>query len=81
MKHCPLALQLIDGQLWCGQRDGIGIYSTDLQKQRSMTTDDIKLVYGIAAVDDDKVAVATNGGLVLVDKQGDTSVLFLSVYI
>ena len=73
LQSVPDALQLIDGQLWCGQGYRIHIYSPNLQKQRAIAIEDIEFVNGIAEVDDDKVAVATDVGLVLIDKQGNAS--------
>ena len=80
LQRRPFALQLIDGQLWCGLKDGIQIYSTNLQKQRAIEFEDKIYIGGIAEVDDDKVAVAARDVLVLIDKQGDASDFCQNVY-
>ena len=67
----PPVLQLIDGQLWCGLKDEIQIYSTQLRNIRGITLKGMGSINGIAEVDDDKVAVAASDGLVLINKKGD----------
>ena len=71
LPNTPSALQLIDGQLWCGLYSKIHIYSTkSLHRKRVIELENVGEIGGIAEVDDDMVAVAAETGLVVIDKQG-----------
>ena len=63
-------LNIIDGQLWYSDGSNIAVYSTNLEKLRTIKLSDISRIRDLAEMKDDLVAVASNNGLFLIDKQG-----------
>ena len=65
------ALQLIDGQLWCGVPGEIHVYSKNLHRERVIKLwKGMEFIGGIAEVDDDMVAAAAWKCLVVINRKG-----------
>ena len=63
-------LKMIYGQLWYMGDNKIAVYSTDLEKLRTIKLSDIGCIMDLAEMKGDMVTVASNTGIFLIDKQG-----------
>ena len=61
---------MIDGQLWCHGGNYVDIFSTDLEKLRTIELSDISEINDLADIKGDMVVVACDDGLFLMDKKG-----------
>ena len=61
---------MIDGQLWLSDGHSVDVYSTDLDKLKTIKLSDIGCITGLAEIKGDMVAVASDNGIFLIDKRG-----------
>ena len=71
------ALAIIDNNLWVGVYYSIDIYNMELKKRRSIALKHIKQVSGLAEVHGDKVALTSDIGLFIINKEG----IYVYIYI
>ena len=60
----PQALRVINQQLWCCCGvDGIVVFDSELQQQRTIPSPDLSIVYDVAEKSNGEVIIATHSGL------------------